>query len=105
MNVTGASRGSSTQFSRIDEFAKPPRHPKWKEASIAAVVPGWGAGDSRPQQNWINRWREQHPDAANQASFSKFKDFMAREGHANMSQEELERLYAQFLAWNRRAKN
>ena len=22
-------------FSRIDEFAKPPRHPKWKEASVS----------------------------------------------------------------------
>ncbi len=90
-------------FSRIDEFAKPPRHPKWKEASISAVVPGWQR--FKAAQNWINRWREQHPDAANQASFSKFKDFMAREGHANLSQEELERLYAQFLEWNRRAKN
>lgn len=28
-------------FSRIDEFARPARHPKWREASISAVVPGW----------------------------------------------------------------
>jgi transposase InsO family protein len=90
-------------FSRIDEFSKPPRHPKWKEASVSAVVPGWQR--FKAAQDWINRWRAQHPDAANQASFSKFKDFIAREGHANMSQEELERVYAQFLAWNRRAKN
>ncbi len=90
-------------FSRIDEFSKPPRHPKWREASISAVIPGWQR--FKAAQDWINRWRAQHPDAANQASFSKFKDFMAREGHANLSQEELERLYAQFLEWNRRAKN
>jgi hypothetical protein len=30
---------------------------------------------------------------------------MAQQGHANLSQEELEKLYVQFLEWNRRAKN
>ncbi len=90
-------------FSRIDEFAKPPRHPKWKEASISAVVPGWQR--FKAAQDWIDRWHERHPDAANQASLSSFKDFMVRQGRANLSQEELEKLYAQFLEWNRRTKN
>ena len=36
---------------------------------------------------------------------ASFKDFMAHQGHANLSQEELEKLYVQFLEWNRRAKN
>jgi TRAP-type uncharacterized transport system substrate-binding protein len=90
-------------FSRIDEFAKPPRHPKWKEASVSAVIPGWQR--FKPAQDWIDRWRAQHLDAANQASLPRFKDFMAHQGHANLSQEELEKLYAQFLDWNRRAKN
>ena len=90
-------------FSKIDEFAKPPRHPKWKEASISAVVPGWQR--FKPAQDWIDRWHERHPDAANQASLSSFKDFMMRQGHANLSQEELEKLYVQFLEWNCRVKN
>ena len=90
-------------FSRIDEFAKPPRHPKWKEASVSAVIPGWQR--FKPAQDWIDRWRAQHLDAANQASLPRFKDFMAQQGHANLSQEELEKLYVQFLEWNRRAKN
>jgi hypothetical protein len=33
------------------------------------------------------------------------EDFMAQQGHTNLSQEELEKLYAQFLEWSRRAKN
>jgi hypothetical protein len=33
------------------------------------------------------------------------KDFMAQQGHTNLSQEELAKLYAQFLEWSRRAKN
>ena len=77
--------------------------PKWKEASISAVVPGWQR--FKPAQDWIDRWHERHPDAANQASLSSFKDFMVRQGHANLSQEELEKLYVQFSEWNRRVKN
>ncbi len=90
-------------FSRIDEFSKPPRHPKWKEASVSAVVPGWQR--FKAAQDWIDRWRAQHVDAVNQTSLAAFKDFMARQGRTNLSLEELERLYAQFLDWNRRAKN
>jgi TRAP-type uncharacterized transport system substrate-binding protein len=90
-------------FSRIDEFAKPPRHPKWKEASISAVIPGWQR--FKPAQEWIDRWQAQHLEAVNQTSLASFKDFMAQQGHTNLSQEELEKLYAQFLEWNRRAKN
>jgi uncharacterized protein len=90
-------------FSRIDEFAKPPRHPKWKEASISAVVPGWQR--FKAAQDWIDRWHERHPGAANQTSLSSFKDFMAQQGHANLSEGQLEKLYSQFLEWSRRAKN
>jgi hypothetical protein len=38
-------------FSRIDEFSKPPRHPKWKEASITAIVPGWQR--FKAAQDWL----------------------------------------------------
>jgi TRAP-type uncharacterized transport system substrate-binding protein len=90
-------------FSRIGEFAKPPRHPKWKEASVAAVVPGWQR--FKAAQDWINRWHEQHPDTGEQASLPSFKEFIVRQAGANMSQDELEKLYTQFLEWNRRVKN
>jgi hypothetical protein len=38
-------------------------------------------------------------------SFASFKDFMAQHGGAKMSAQEVEKLYAEFLEWNRRAKN
>ena len=63
-------------FSRIDEFAKPPRHPKWKEGSISAVVPGWRR--FKAAQDWIDRWHERPPATANQASLSSFKHSMVR---------------------------
>jgi hypothetical protein len=36
---------------------------------------------------------------------AKFKDFLAQEGRSDLSQEELQKLFAQFLEWERRAKN
>jgi TRAP-type uncharacterized transport system substrate-binding protein len=89
-------------FSRIDEFSKPPRHPKWKEASITAIVPGWQR--FKAAQDWLDRRLEQN-NAAQAASLAKFKSFMAHEGRSNLSQEELEKLFAQFLEWERRTKN
>ena len=97
------SRFVEALFSRIDEFSRPPRHPKWKEASISAVIPGWQR--FKAAQDWINRWHEQHPEPAGQVSLPSFKEFMAQQPHANMSEQDLEKLYAQFLEWNRRAKN
>jgi TRAP-type uncharacterized transport system substrate-binding protein len=90
-------------FTKIDEFSKPPRHPKWKEASITAVVPGWQR--FKPAQDWIDNWRAQRASANDVSSLAKFKEFVTRDGHANLSDEEVEKLYARFLEWNRRAKN
>jgi TRAP-type uncharacterized transport system substrate-binding protein len=87
-------------FSKFDEFQKPPRHPKWKEASIAAVIPGWTR--FKPAQDWIDNWRAQQ---ANADSLASFKKFMTENGHPNLSQDELAKLYAQFQEWNRRTKN
>ena len=33
------------------------------------------------------------------------RTFMAQQGHAHLSEEELKKLYVQFLEWNRRVKN
>jgi TRAP-type uncharacterized transport system substrate-binding protein len=90
-------------FSRIGEFAKPPRHPKWREASITAVIPGWQR--FKAAQDWLDRWHTQQAEASSPPQLTKFKDFMAQQGRTNLSQEELAKLYAQFLEWNRRVKN
>jgi TRAP-type uncharacterized transport system substrate-binding protein len=42
-------------FSRIDEFRKPPHHPKWKEVNLAAAVSGWTRFEAA--QNWLDRQR------------------------------------------------
>jgi hypothetical protein len=86
-------------FTKIDEFYKPPRHPKWKEASITAVVPGWKR--FKAAQDWLDNWQAQQPDGTNTASPARFKEFMVQQGHSNLSPEELAKLYAQFQEWSR----
>jgi uncharacterized protein len=39
-------------FNKFPEFKKSPRHPKWKEASISATVPGWKRFSAA--QDWID---------------------------------------------------
>jgi len=90
-------------FSRIGEFSKPPRHPKWREASITANIPGWQR--FKAAQDWLDRWRQQQADASAPPPMAKFKDFMAKDGRADLSKEEVERMYARFLEWSRHEKN
>jgi uncharacterized protein len=90
-------------FPKIAEFQKPPHHPKWREVNIAATLPGWTRFPAA--QEWLDNWRAQQASADDQASLAKFRDFMAQQGRANISQEELVKLFAQFQQWSRGAKN
>ena len=47
----------------------------------------------------------QSGSTADPYSLASFKDFMAQHGGANLSNQDIERLYAEFLEWRRRAKN
>ena len=40
-------------FDRFAEFQKPPRHPKWREVSLSATVPGWTRFP--PAEAWLRR--------------------------------------------------
>ena len=58
-------RDRITRFSRAlalkyDMFLRPPRHPKWRDVSLAATVPGWtkfGTQPVRPQPPQSRRYR------------------------------------------------
>jgi TRAP-type uncharacterized transport system substrate-binding protein len=49
-------------FSKFDEFMKPPRHPKWHEASIAAAIPGWQR--FKAADDWLAQHHAQPASAA-----------------------------------------
>jgi uncharacterized protein len=45
-------------FPRITEFQRPPRHPKWRDANLAATLPGWTRFEA------AQAWLESHGQAA-----------------------------------------
>jgi uncharacterized protein len=89
-------------FPKIAEFQKPPYHPKWREVNIGATLPGWNRFDAA--QAWLDSHAQQ-ASVDDQDSLAEFRQFMARQGRANLSQEELAKLYAAFQEWRRRDKN
>jgi len=85
-------------FSKIAEFRKPPRHPKWKESSITVVVPGWQR--FKAADEWLDRNGVKTAEAVRSAAptSQEFLRFMqSRSGERALSSEDLERLYQEFL--------
>jgi hypothetical protein len=86
-------------FSHIEEFYKPPRHPKWKESSISIVVPGWQR--FKAAQDWLDA---NSPKAAAQTQPAEppaeFVRSLERSGRRNLAPDEKERLYRDFLEWS-----
>jgi hypothetical protein len=58
------------------------------------------AANEAPQQTDAQTVQEASPN-----SLASFKNFLAQRGGAKMSDQDVERLYTEFLAWNRRARN
>jgi TRAP-type uncharacterized transport system substrate-binding protein len=83
-------------FSKIDEFLKPPRHPKWHEASINVKIPGWERFTA------ADEWIAQHVDgnAATTASTSElFNRFLNKNHIGNVLPEDRAALFRQFMEW------
>jgi hypothetical protein len=64
------------------------------------------------QQGAVQAAREAPParslhavPAASPQSLASFKDFIAHQAGSNLSDKDVEKLYAQFLEWSRHAKN
>lgn len=87
-------------FSHIDEFHKPPRHPKWKESSISIVVPGWTR--FKAAQDWLDANRAKPTAQAPTQPPADFVQFLERSGRRDLSLDEKEKLYRQFLEWSKK---
>jgi len=85
-------------FSRIEEFHKPPRHPKWKEASISLTIPGWQR--FKAADDWLARNRR---SPSPEAERGQFEQFLADTG-ATVSNDPTKReaLFRQFMEWQKR---
>lgn len=83
-------------FSKIDEFHKPGRHPKWQEVNINATVPGWTR--FKPAQEWLEKNNPQNTQGK-----PDFMKFMAqRGGVAPQTKADMDRLFVEFTAWQKK---
>ena len=85
-------------FPRLGEFQKPPRHPKWREVNLSAIVPGWKRFPAA--EEWLARHREAGEQPTTR---QEFEQFLARRGEyvSAASDPERKQLYEEFLQWNR----
>jgi uncharacterized protein len=83
-------------FPRLAEFQKPPRHPKWREANLAAVLPGWKRFDGA--EAWLRNQAEQAQNEREQ--FDKFIAARRSARPTGLASEERDRLFQEFLRWN-----
>ncbi len=89
-------------FPRLAEFQKRPRHPKWRETNLAAVVPGWTR--FAPAAAWLKRNKPAVRSATGlQDQRKQFERFLATRpavsGSAT-SPAQRDRLFRDFLRWN-----
>jgi TRAP transporter TAXI family solute receptor len=80
-------------FTKFPTLQNPPFHPKWKEVSLAAPLPGWQRLPA------ATKWLEEHGLASN--ARTRFDEFMKTNAAAKNVQSDTEReaLFKQFQAW------
>jgi TRAP transporter TAXI family solute receptor len=82
-------------FTKFPALQNPPFHPKWKEVSLAAPLPGW------QRLPVATKWLEQHGLTANNGARGRFDEFMKTNAAARnvQSDSDREQLFKQFQAW------
>ena len=92
-------------FPRIAEFHKPPRHPKWREANLAATVPGWKRLPAA--EEWVKR--NQGELQQSQSIRDQFDQFLATRDAAGkretMSREQFDSLFREFMSWRAQTRD
>ncbi|WP_282608986.1 TAXI family TRAP transporter solute-binding subunit [Pelagibius sp. Alg239-R121] len=86
-------------FSRFAEFQSPPRHRKWQEVSLTAVVPGWNR--YQPAERWLKENIMTVSDAkGTKAAFDVFLASQAPALSKQLSDEaSKEELFKLFMRW------
>jgi uncharacterized protein len=90
-------------FSKLDEFRKPNRHPKWQEVNLAATFAGLPR--FKPAKDWLDRQQAtaSTPAPAPEAQRRQFEQFMSQQppGRSRNDPAERERLFEEFTRWQR----
>jgi len=85
----------NTFFPKIDQFHDPARHPKWKEVSLSADIPGWTR--FKPAADWLAEHRNVMAQQVQQRDFNSF--LASADKGAPRSQAERDALFREFLQW------
>ena len=88
-------------FPRLADFQKSPRHPKWKEANLAATLPGWTrfAG----AEEWLKTKASQQVPVAEREQFDRFLQARSQ-APAAASAQEREELFKEYLQWSKQRR-
>jgi len=87
-------------FAKIDEFQKPPRHPKWSESSIVATIPGWQR--FKASEDWLIAHNLAQPAEIDKLKFQKFLTDSRIPGGTDPAKSE--ELFRQFQEWQKRQR-
>jgi hypothetical protein len=80
---------------------KPPRHPKWKEASIAASIPGWQR--FKAAEDWLKQHNMSPLPQTAEVQRMRFDRFLAeRPANASSDPTTREALFREFMDWMKR---
>ena len=85
-------------FGKVDQFHDPARHPKWKEVSLSAEIPGWTR--FKPAADWLAEHRSVTAQQSQQRDFNTFLSSSAK--GVPRTQAERETLFREFLQWRDR---
>jgi TRAP transporter TAXI family solute receptor len=91
-------------FTKWDKFREPPRHPKWRDVNLAATVPGWQRWSVADEMLRKIRPQEVDPQIAS-SEFSAFLKSTGSAGTANLTQEQREALFREFVQWREKQRN
>jgi TRAP-type uncharacterized transport system substrate-binding protein len=78
-------------FTKFPQFQKPPFHPKWKEVSLSAPLPGWNR--FQPAQDWLDK------HGVEPVTRDKFQNFLSQNSAKLPPGTDKEVLFQQFQAW------
>ena len=91
-------------FTNWDKFREPPRHPKWRDVNLAAIVPGWTRWGVA--EKMLQRIRARETDATSVAK-SDFAAVLKITGSAaaNLTRQQREALFREFLQWQEKQRS
>ena len=91
-------------FPKIEEFRKPPNHPKWREVNLAVKLKNWKRFE--PADEWLASNR--NPEVADLQT--NFRQFISSQGGAGAqrgaaSPAQADELFQEFLKWRQSRPN